>query len=392
MTPLEQACHDILYKNMQYTDQKLYFLYDTESPLARLLSDAYRQVLPSLATVREFKNPPQPLYRWGLINPDNPHLNQQNRVMTLHNIEENKRVGLNHHEIMDVKVSQESTLQEESVDPQVESIKSDLLSLPKWSIVILVQSANFRLSTFRIRLELFHRGIHVIEHNHLAYIKESEFDTFIDCIQYRTPEYVRLLEVFTELFARAKETRIISTDGSELIFGPVDRVLGNTGDYSKAENKGGTLPVGEVLTEALDLSTVNGKCLIDTYPGDDFGIRICEPFEMIVENGRVLPSDHFPSEFQKLYNMIRDNENSEVLVRELGLGLNPAPTTATPLSDINFHERKVGIHLSIGKKHGLYGKKLPKTEVQRFHIDIFIALESMYVGETKVFENGNWTV
>lgn len=386
MTSLEQACHDVIYKSMNYADETLYFLYDTESPLARLVSDAYKQVLPSSATVREFKNPPQPLYRGGLINPDNPHVHQQNRIMTLHNVEENKRVGLNHHEVLEVKS------EVEPLDPQSESIKNELMSLPKGSIVILVQSANFRLSTFRIRLELFHRGIHVIEHNHLAYIKEEEFDTFINCIQYRTPEYVRLLEVFTKLFADAKETRLISTDGSELTFGVVDRVLGNTGDYSKMEHKWGTLPVGEVLTEALDLKDVNGKCLIDTYPGDDFNIRICEPFEMVVENGRVLPSEHFPAEFQKLYDMIRDNENGEVLVRELGLWLNPAPTTETPLSDINFHERKIGIHLSIGKKHGLYGKKLPKTEVQRFHIDIFIALESMYVGDVKVFENGNWTV
>lgn len=90
--------------------------------------------------------------------------------------------------------------------------------------------------------------------------------------------------------------------------------------------------------------------------------------------------------------MIHDNENGEVLVRELGLGLNPALSTETPLSDINFHERKVGIHLSLGKKHGLYGKKLPKTEVQRFHIDIFIALDSMYVGNVKTFEDGKWVV
>ena len=386
MNSLEQACHDVIYKSMNYTDETLYFLYDTESPLAKLLSDAYLSVLPKWAKSREFINPPQPLYRGGLINPDNPYIHQQNRVITLHNVEENKRVGLNHHEILEVKS------EVEPLDPQVESIKDELMNLPKGSIVILVQSSNFRLSTFRIRLELFHRGIHVIEHNHLAYIKESEFDTFVDCIQYRTPEYVRLLEVFTDLFAKAKETRLISIDGSELVFGPVDRVLGNTGDYSKMEHKWGTLPVGEVLTEALDLKNVNGKCLIDTYPGDDFNIRICDPFEMVVENGRVLPSPDFPPEFQKLYNMIRDNENDEVLVRELGLGLNPAPTTETPLSDINFHERKIGIHLSIGKKHGLYGKKLPKTEVQRFHIDIFIALESMYVGDVKVFENGNWIV
>ena len=63
------------------------------------------------------------------------------------------------------------------------------------------------------------------------------------------------------------------------------------------------------------------------------------------------------------------------MVRELGMGLNTAITTTTPLSDINFYERKIGIHLSLGKKHGIYGKKLPKTEVQRFHIDVFVAVE-----------------
>lgn len=385
MNSLEQACHDIIYKNMQYNGEQIYFLYDTESPLATRLSSAYLAVLPEWSKTREFINPPQPLYRGGLINPENPYAKEQNRVITTHNVEENKRVGLNHHEVLQVQ-------SEEIVDPQVESIKQDLLSLPKWSIAILVQSANFRLSTFRIRLELFHRSVHVIEHNHLAYIKEEEFDTFTDCIQYRTPEYVRLQKVFTELFEKAESTRIVSTDGSELIFGKTDLVRWNTADYTHVENKWGTYPVWEVLTEALDLASVHGECLIDTYPWDDFGIRVCEPFRMIVENGRVLPSDEFPDEFQKIYNLIKENENNEVMVRELGLWLNPAISTEHHLSDINFHERKVWLHLSIGKKHWLYGKKLPKTEVQRFHIDIFVAMESMYVGDVKVFENGQWII
>jgi hypothetical protein len=110
-TQLEQSCHDILVKNMEYTNQSVYLLYDTESPLARILSDAWISALEkikqeqdfSLSTetglcrndkiqIREFKNPPQPLYRGGLINPDNPHLQEQNRIITSHNIDENKRV------------------------------------------------------------------------------------------------------------------------------------------------------------------------------------------------------------------------------------------------------------------------------------------------------------
>jgi aminopeptidase len=80
------------------------------------------------------------------------------------------------------------------------------------------------------------------------------------------------------------------------------------------------------------------------------------------------------------------------MVRELGMGLNTAITTATPLSDINFYERKIGVHLSLGKKHGIYGKKLPKTMIQRFHIDVFVALEAVYIGEKKIFEIGEWKI
>ena len=80
------------------------------------------------------------------------------------------------------------------------------------------------------------------------------------------------------------------------------------------------------------------------------------------------------------------------MVRELGMGINPVLTTSTPLSDINFYERKTGVHLSLGKKHGIYGKKLPKNEMQRFHIDVFIALESVSIGEQRVFEKGTWII
>jgi hypothetical protein len=119
-TQLQQACSDILYKNMEYRDQTVYLLYDTESPLAQILSDAWISVLEDIKQeqdfssstdipstrdrndkiqIREFKKPPQPLYRGGLINPDNPHLVEQNRIITAHNIDENKRVWLDHHEV-----------------------------------------------------------------------------------------------------------------------------------------------------------------------------------------------------------------------------------------------------------------------------------------------------
>lgn len=450
---LDRSCRDIILKNMGYTDETLYLLYDTESPLAQTLSDAYIRVLESFSDaknpiiIREFKNPPQPLYRGGMVNPENPHAEKQNRVITSHNIEENKRVWLNHHETLEVRQTSDTSLtgkmvektehglslssqwqaqqeqqgqsgqilthkgctsypssewqkqqewekqdtQQEQIDPQIESIKNELISLPAWSIVILVQSTNFRLSTFRIRLELFHRGIHVVEHNHLAYIPEEQFPTFYHCLEYRTDEYVRLQHEFMKLSEGADETRVVSIDGGVLTFGPVETIRWNTWDYTWVENKWGTYPIGETFTEARDLSQVNGRCLVDTYPREDFSIEVCEPFELIIQNGRVLPSPHFPPGFQKLYDWVVQYE-WEVMVRELGFGLNPAISTATPLHDINFHERKRWIHLSLGKKHWIYGKKLPKTEVQRFHIDVFVALESVFIGETQVFRDGLWCV
>ncbi len=401
-------------------DEKIYLLCDTESPLANILSSAYIAVLDRLAddnfVIREFKNPPQPLYRGGMINPDNPHADKQNRVITAHNIDENNRVWLNHHEVFEVKkvtdtslsthkkqehelllssqkweVLQEQKIIEEWLDGDIESIKNELISLPKGSIVILVQSTNFRLSTFRIRLELFHRGIHVVEHNHLAYIPDSQLDTFIDSLTYRTDEYVRLESVFSQLVQGANNTRIQSVNGKNLVFWPLENIRGNTGNYFWVENKWGTFPIWEVFTEAIDLKSVNGSCLIETYPREDFSIEICDPFELVIENGRVLPSSDFPPGFQKLYDWVVQYEG-EVMVRELWFWLNPAISTATPLRDINFHERKVWVHLSLWKKHGIYGKKLPKTEMQRFHIDVFVALESVYIADTQVFQNGRWSV
>jgi hypothetical protein len=81
-----------------------------------------------------------------------------------------------------------------------------------------VQSTNFRLSTFRIRLELFHRGIHVVEFNHLAYIPESEFKTFTSSLEYHTPEYVRLQNIIGSYTEKAENTRVQSVNGDILTF------------------------------------------------------------------------------------------------------------------------------------------------------------------------------
>ncbi len=101
----------------------------------------------------------------------------------------------------------------------------------------MVQSTNFRLSTFRIRLELFHRGIHVVEHNHLAYIPEEQFPTLVDALRYRTDEYGHLEQEFSYRIAKnninannsnsddmAGKICIQSKNGDQLLFGPVEAI------------------------------------------------------------------------------------------------------------------------------------------------------------------------
>lgn len=344
MDSLEASCRDILMKNLSYTNGPLFLLYDTASPLALRLSQAFFAVIPPHAVRREFLSLPNLL---------------------------------------------SSSQWENDVSEEILALTSELRSLRRGSTVILIQSTNFRLSDFRIRLELFHRGVAVAEFNHLAYIPLSEISTFEASLEYHTPTYFRQEQACAVLAANAAHTEIVAPWWSLLTFWRLDRIYGNTGDYSNSENTWGTFPIGEIFTEAIDLESVNGVAIVEAFPNEDFSVNHTTPFAIHIRNGRVERGDHFPPLFLALYDRIFASE-WEVFVRELGFGLNRAISRDTPLSDINFYERKVWVHLSLGKKHQIFGKKLPKTEKQRFHIDVFLALKSVTIGNTRIYEDGKW--
>ena len=44
-------------------------------------------------------------------------------------------------------------------------------------------------------------------------------------------------KIFAERISQATSTRIESIDGTSLIFGKLEPIRGNTGDYSEVENK-----------------------------------------------------------------------------------------------------------------------------------------------------------
>ena len=110
---------------------------------------------------------------------------------------------------------------------------------------------------------------------------------------------------------------------------------------------------------------------------------ICEPFRAEIQAGYLVQSGDFPPDFSALLDRIVASEGS-IMVREIGIGLNRAISRNRALSDVNYFERQFGMHLSLGKKHGIYGKKLPKEMIQRFHIDIFLDVTKLRIGDFEI--------
>ena len=202
-----------------------------------------------------------------------------------------------------------------------EVIKRAIDKLLPGALVILVQSSSFRLDAFRIRLELFRRGLRTIEHAHLnRLLTEEEHERYVDSLAYDPGYYRTFGEELSERIATAKQIKVISKDGSELVYcGPFEEAKKNTGDYRGMENVGGTFPIGEVFTELVDLSRANGIASIFGYGGMDFRTRIVEPFQIEVKEGLVVgASTNAPAEFNEILAMVRENESP--YIRELGLG------------------------------------------------------------------------
>ena len=143
--------------------------------------------------------------------------------------------------------------------------------------------------------------------------------------------------------------------------------------------------MGEAFSEAIDLESVHGSFTLYGYPDMNFQVVFCEPFEVRVEKGRIVHDDTHPKGFIALMNMIRADESGEVMIRELGIGMNPEISRNHPMSDVNAYERALGVHLSLGKKHGIFGKKLSKKDIQKYHIDVFLNTEYLDFSGKKIF-------
>lgn len=260
-------------------------------------------------------------------------------------------------------------------------------------IVILIQSKNFRLDAFRIRVELFKRKIKVLEHPHLERMQEEEISHYIDAIEYDMHNVREIGKALKEKIDVA-QSGVIYSDEEALHF-PVgfEPSKLNIGDYSQMPNVGGQFPIGEVFTESKELTALHGRAKIFAFADTTYRVNKPEkPITIIIEEGKIVSCKDSTPAFDEMLALIREGEEGEVWVRELGFGLNRGLTKSKIVSDIGSYERMCGVHLSLGRKHGMYAKPGFKRGDGRFHIDIFIDTTTVTLDQDVVFEHEAWVV
>ena len=258
-------------------------------------------------------------------------------------------------------------------------------------LVILIQTNDFRLNEFRIRIQLFQRKLKVIDHRHLYRHAPETWDTYINALAYDPAWYRGIGSKLKKKLEMIETLRVMHGDSALLIQGGLEIPKPNLGDYTGMENIGGTFPIGEVFTEAKDLSAVNGSLMIYAFADTDFHIQMYEPFRIDIKQGLVTGwSSNTPQSFANIVAEIRTHERA--IIREVGFGLNRAITAQTPLSDITAFERTLGLHFSLGEKHTVYKKAGITADKTRYHVDLFPVVSEVYADDVLLFKDGLYIV
>jgi len=253
--------------------------------------------------------------------------------------------------------------------------------------VVLVQSTSFRLDAFRMRVELFKKKIKVLEHPHLSRMSDDQVPIYINALKYDEAYYRgvgRRLKDKVDTASRG----VLDSGGETLIYEtPFESAKLNIGDYSEMVNTGGQFPIGE------DLTALNGRLNIFAFGDVTYKVNMPEkPITLIIEKGQVVSTENSTPAFdQILFNIRRDEENV-VWVRELGFGLNRAFSKSNIVADTGSYERMCGIHVSLGAKHGIYGKPGFKRRDGRYHVDVFADTQNFSLDNEVVFDEGMWKV
>ncbi len=278
-----------------------------------------------------------------------------------------------------------------------EAVLGVFAGLAASDLVVLVQSTNFRLEAFRIRVELFKRGLKVIEHLHLVRMQGAEVGYYIDALAYDAVYFRGTGHGLKAIIDTAKCGWLDSGEAqfpdARLVFGSsFESAKLNVGDYSNMPNVGGQFPIGEVFTEAKDLQAVHGRVRIHAFGDTMFKVnRPAKPITLIIDKGQVVATEDSTPEFDTVLANIRTDEGV-VWLREIGMGLNRAFSQTRTVSDIGSYERMCGMHLSLGAKHGIYGKPNFKRGDGKHHIDVFAVTEQVALDEQVIYRDGAWVV
>jgi aminopeptidase len=273
-----------------------------------------------------------------------------------------------------------------------EDILAILAALQSSDLVVLIQTTNFRMDAFRIRVELFKRGLKVIEHPHLGRMPNEEAAIYLESLAYDA-DYYRGVGRALQQKINAASRGIVDSGGEQLIYAsPFESAKVNIGDYTGMPNMGGQFPIGEVFTEAKDLEAVNGRVRIHVFGDTSFSVNRPEnPITLVINKGQVTEVIDSTPEFDiVIANIIKDE--GVVWLRELGFGMNRAFTKERMVSDIGTYERMCGIHLSLGAKHGIYAKPSFKRGDGKYHVDVFAVTEKVMLDDEVVYQDGAWVV
>ncbi len=271
-----------------------------------------------------------------------------------------------------------------------EEIISLFDALSPRDLVVLIQSTDFRLNEFRIRIQLFQRKLKVIDHLHLYRNTPDSWETYINALAYDPTWYRGVGRKLQERLANAQELRFLGAGAELVVTGGLEPPKVNIGDYTGMENIGGTFPIGEVFTEALDLTAMQGSLMVYAYADTDYHTGMHEAFRVDITDGLIIGwSDNTPESFIKIVELVKGNERP--ILREIGFGLNRAITREKYLKDITAFERIFGLHFSLGEKHTVYKKQGITADKTRFHVDIFPVIEQVYADGVCIFENDQFT-
>jgi leucyl aminopeptidase (aminopeptidase T) len=273
-----------------------------------------------------------------------------------------------------------------------EAVKTAFADLGKGALVVLIQSSVFRIAGFRIRVELYRRGIKVIEHSNLDRMAAHEIEYYVDALAY-DPAYYRRIGPRLKARMDAARSARIESDGEVLHFDtPLETAKLNIGDFAGLKNVGSQFPIGEVFTEARDLKSVHGRVKI--YGFTDTSLRLDvppDPITLVVERGRVVDTLGSTGEFDRVLGVIRAEEG-EVWLRELGFGMNRAFSRDRRVADVGAFERVCGVHLSLGARHGVYKKPHLNHREVRYHVDSFVVTDRVLLDDDVVYADGAWQV